>query len=111
VPAWTAVDRAPGRRRHVLDHRSGFNHQHLRLEKARGHRVPAPRENPRVGLARDTHAPGRRILVKAFEVGEPDGFEFVEADPHRVRLGRRLADRAEPAALQVATDVTGDRRA
>lgn len=107
LPSRSAVDGALGRRRGVFDHRPRSDHQHPGFEEAGSDGVPGSRENPSVGLARDPHALGRRVLVEPLEVGETDGLEFVEANRDRVGFARGLPDGAESAALQAAADVAG----
>jgi hypothetical protein len=64
----------------VLDHRAGFHHQHLAIDQADGDGVSGTREDTGVGLSGHGHSLGGRVLIQTFEVGEPDGLEFIESD-------------------------------
>lgn len=111
MPSRAAVHGALGWRRGILDHGSRSDNQHPGSQEADGDRVPGPCENSRVRLPGHAHAFGRRVLVEPVEVGETDGLEFVEADPNRVGLARRLPDRPETPAPHVTADATRHERA
>jgi len=108
MAARAIVDGTFGRRRRLLDHRTRFDNQHLALNQAGGDGVSSPREDTRICLSRHPHAPGRRVLIEPFQVGETDRFEFVQADGDRVRLARQAPDRSEAPAIQLAADATRD---
>jgi hypothetical protein len=95
-------------RRGVRDDGAGSDNQHLAFNQTGRDSLSSPREDPSVSLSRHPHPLGRSILIKPFHIGEPDRFEFVEADGDRVSLALQTPDRTEAPTIQVAANATRD---
>jgi hypothetical protein len=90
----------------VLDHRAGLHHQHLALDQAGGDGVSSTREDTGVGLSGDGHPLGGRVLIETFEVGKPDGLEFIESDTDGLGFPHRAANRPKAPPLQLVVNAT-----
>jgi hypothetical protein len=109
--ARATVDRARLAVRRLFDHGACLDHQHLALDQASGDGVSSTREDTGVGLPRHRHPLGGSVLIETFEVGKPDGLEFVETDTDRLGLPNGAPNRPKAPRLQLAVNATWNDRA
>jgi len=105
------VDRADLAVRRFLHHRTRLDHQHPALDQAGGDGVSITSEDTGVGLSRHGHPLGGSVLIKTFEVGEPDGLELIESDTGGLGLPYGASNRPEATPLQLETYATWNDRA